>query len=74
MKKIGSVLASGLLVTAVGIGCGGAHKEAGGAASVETGGRTGATAPVQKAAQERFNVALDAFNAHDKTNDWSDEA
>ena len=28
--------------------------------------------PVDKAAQDKFDAALDAFNGHDKAADWSD--
>lgn len=73
MKITGSVLVMGALAAAVGLGCGGGHKEAeeptsGGGG----GGPVGVSAPVQKAALDRFNTALDTFNAHDKANDWND--
>jgi tetratricopeptide (TPR) repeat protein len=76
MKNIGSVLATAMLVAAAGLGCGGGNKEAGGA--VSTGGSTGSTAGVTThvdvAAQKQFSTALDALNAHDKANDWNDQA
>jgi tetratricopeptide (TPR) repeat protein len=68
-------LAVAALAAAAGIGCGGGgaeikspkHAKAGDAVGV------GSTA-VEKKALEKFNSALDAFNAHDKANDWNDQA
>ncbi len=76
MKNISKLCVSGLLMA--GLGCGGAHKEAASPAD-ETGGGGGGgpatpSAPVQRAAQERFNTALDVLNGHDKANDWNDQA
>jgi tetratricopeptide (TPR) repeat protein len=73
MKNIGSVLVLGLLSAAVGLGCGGGNKEAKEPTEREANGPVGVQAPVQKAALERFNAALDVFNGHDKTNDWNDQ-
>ena len=74
MKNTGSVLVLGLLGAAVGLGCGGGNKEAKEATTErEANGPVGVSAPVQKAALERFNAALDTFNGHDKTNDWNDQ-
>jgi tetratricopeptide (TPR) repeat protein len=75
MKNSASVLAMGMLVTAIGLGCGGGNKEAKEAASERGGGGPVGvgSAPVQKAALDRFNAALDDFNAHDKANDWNDQ-
>jgi tetratricopeptide (TPR) repeat protein len=71
MKNIGRVLALALCTGLVGFGCGGGTKEA------NTGGKgSGPVTPkavVEQKAIERFNEALDAFNAHDKANDWSDQ-
>jgi tetratricopeptide (TPR) repeat protein len=75
MKSIGSVLVGGLLLGSVGLGCGGGNKAAK-EPETERGsgnGPAGVAAPVQKAALERFNAALDAFNGHDKANDWNDQ-
>jgi tetratricopeptide (TPR) repeat protein len=63
------VLCTGLL----GFGCGGETKE------VNTGGGkgtspVGAPVVVERKALDRFNQALDSFNAHDKANDWTDPA
>ena len=75
MKNIGSVLATGMLVAAAGLGCGGGNKEA--AAPTTGGGRGGARAAsrthVDVAAQKQFGVALDTLNGHDKANDWNDQ-
>jgi tetratricopeptide (TPR) repeat protein len=63
------------LVASVSLGCGGgapdvkAPTHSGEGAAVGVG-----AAPVQRAALDRFNSALDAFNAHDKANDWTDAA
>jgi tetratricopeptide (TPR) repeat protein len=76
MNNTGSVLTTGLLAVAIGLGCGGANKGAVGAAE-EKGGGGGpvgiGSATVQKAALDRFNAALDTLNAHDKANDWNDQ-
>jgi|HubBroStandDraft_2_1064218.scaffolds.fasta_scaffold27630_2 tetratricopeptide (TPR) repeat protein len=76
MNNIGKLVVAAALTA--GLGCGGGHKEAESPAD-ETGhgggggGPAAPAAPVQKAAQERFNAALDMLNGHDKTNDWTDE-
>jgi tetratricopeptide (TPR) repeat protein len=75
MKNIGSVLATGIMVAATGLGCGGGNKEAAG--PVSGGGSTssgGVTTHVDVAAQKQFNAALDVLNGHDKANDWNDQA
>ncbi len=72
MKITGSIFAMGALAAAVGLGCGGGNKEAQEPSTERSSGPSGVSAPVQKAALDRFNAALDDFNAHDKTNDWSD--
>jgi tetratricopeptide (TPR) repeat protein len=70
MRALGALTA---IVAALGCG-GGKGKEAegpsGGGGSA--GGPVGVSAPVQKAALDRFNAALDEFNGHDKANDWND--
>ena len=76
MKNIGSVLATGLLLAAAGLGCGGGAKES---AGVSTGGASspttnGVTTHVDSGAQKQFGVALDTLNGHDKANDWNDQA
>ena len=72
MKNTGSVVALALCTGLFGSGCGGGNKE------VNTGGKGGGPvtpkAVVEEKALERFNAALDAFNAHDKANDWNDQA
>jgi tetratricopeptide (TPR) repeat protein len=72
MKNTGSVVALALCTGLVGFGCGGGNKE------VNTGGKgSGPVTPkavVEQKALGRFNEALDAFNAHDKSNDWNDQA
>jgi tetratricopeptide (TPR) repeat protein len=74
MKNIGSVMVAGVLsVATVGLGCGGGNKEAKEAETERPSGPAGVAAPVQRAALERFNTALDTFNGHDKANDWNDQ-
>jgi tetratricopeptide (TPR) repeat protein len=74
MKNIGSVMVAGVLsVATFGLGCGGGNKEAKEAETERPSGPAGAAAPVQRAALERFNTALDTFNGHDKANDWNDQ-
>ena len=76
MKNIGSVLATGMIVAAAGLGCGGGNKEAGGPEASHGGASTagGVTTHVDVAAQKQFNAALDLLNGHDKANDWTDQA
>jgi tetratricopeptide (TPR) repeat protein len=77
MKNIGSVLATGMIVAAAGLGCGGGAKEAGGPATGGGGGAStagGVTTHVDVAAKKQFNAALDLLNGHDKANDWNDQA
>jgi tetratricopeptide (TPR) repeat protein len=71
MKNTGSVLALALSTGLLGFGCGGETKEANTGGRAE-GGPVGVTTVVERKALDRFNQALDAFNAHDKANDWSD--
>src|SRR5581483_8512331 len=64
-----------LTAIAAALGCGGGHgKDAEGPSGGGggSGGPAGVSAPVQKAALDRFNAALDEFNGHDKANDWND--
>ncbi|HZU85376.1 MAG TPA: hypothetical protein VE987_20735 [Polyangiaceae bacterium] len=75
MKKNRPVLAATMLVAVAGAGCGGSPKEVKApneekAAPVAAGPAASVGAP----AREKFSAALDAFNAHDKANDWSDQA
>jgi tetratricopeptide (TPR) repeat protein len=75
MKNTGSVLAIGVaaaLVAQGALGCGGGN------AAVKTGGHgggapVGVKTVVEQKALDRFNAALDAFNGHDKANDWNDQ-
>jgi tetratricopeptide (TPR) repeat protein len=75
MKNIGSVLATGLIVAATGLGCGGGNKEAAGPETSSGHGATtgGVTTHVDVAAQKQFSAALDILNGHDKANDWNDQ-
>lgn len=74
MKNTGSVLAIGVVAALVAqgaLGCGGGN------AAVKTahhgGGASAAKPAVEQKALDRFNEALDAFNGHDKANDWNDQ-
>src|SRR3974390_3433383 len=77
MKNIGSVLVTGMIVAAAGLGCGGGNKE--GAGPAWTGGQGGGSPPggvtthVDMPAQKQFSAALDMLNGHDKANDWNDQ-
>ena len=75
MKNVGYILAVGVLGISVNLGCGGGKEEAKSPEN-EGKGKTHPTAPgpVDVGAREKFNNALDAFNGHDKNNDWSDQA
>jgi len=77
MNNIGKVVVAAALTA--GLGCGGGHKEAESPSDEAPhagggGGGGAAAAPVQRAAQERFNAALDMLNGHDKAADWNDQA
>ena len=71
MKKLITIFATGLLTATVACGGGG-----GANTNVKTGKPTGPTTasgdPLNVQAQKGFQAALDAFVAHDKTNDWND--
>lgn len=74
MNKRTLVWVPAMMAAAVAAGCGGKTPEAktsGGGASTFSGG-TGTAAAVDPGARAKFNDALDAFNGHDKSNDWSD--
>jgi tetratricopeptide (TPR) repeat protein len=73
MKNIGSVLATGMIVAAAGLGCGGGNKEAAGPVSSRNSTTGGVTTHVDVAAQKQFSAALDVLNGHDKANDWNDQ-
>ena len=67
-----SVFVVGLASAVILAGCGGGGKEPETPAN-KAGGQP--SAPVQTVApeaQDKFNAALDSFNAHDKAADWSD--
>ena len=75
MKNVGRVLAMGTLGTLLGLGCGGAKEEVKApVAAAHTQAAVPAPAAVESGAREKFGAALDAFNGHDKANDWSDQA
>jgi tetratricopeptide (TPR) repeat protein len=71
MKNTRSVVTLALCTGLVGFGCGGGETR-----EANTGGTSpgpvAVTTVVERKALDRFNQALDAFNAHDKANDWSD--
>jgi tetratricopeptide (TPR) repeat protein len=70
MKLTSQILSAGLLAMLLGAAaCGGPAKEA----EKPTVTPTAPKAPeVSPAAEDRFNAALDAFNAHDKASDWNE--
>jgi tetratricopeptide (TPR) repeat protein len=74
MKTTASILALSLCVGAAAFGCGGGGKEPEVGGRKHGGGEGGTATVVDTKALDRFNQALDAFNGHDKTNDWSDAA
>ena len=73
MKNVGRFLAAGTLGVSLGFGCGGAQEEAKAPAAHHTQSPVAAPAAVEAGARERFGSALDAFNGHDKANDWNDQ-
>ena len=77
MKLANSVLVMGFLAatTITQIGCGGGKEPETPAGKAGPQGPKDATGEtVTKAASDKFKDALDAFNAHDKANDWNDAA
>jgi tetratricopeptide (TPR) repeat protein len=75
MKITVGMMAAVAIGVALGAGCGGGEAppaKAPGAAGPAAG--PPAPPPVEKPALERFATALDVFNAHDKANDWTDQA
>ncbi|MDP9151262.1 MAG: hypothetical protein M3O36_15150, partial [Myxococcota bacterium] len=79
MNKTGRVLSASTVVTAISFGliaCGGGNNAPANTPSAASNGNpAGVTAaPVEQKALERFNSAVDALNAHDKANDWTDQA
>lgn len=68
MKTSRIIIAAALLAWAT--GCGGSNKEA--AAPKPSGPSDSSGNAVSKAAQDKFNAALQAMSAHDKANDWTD--
>jgi tetratricopeptide (TPR) repeat protein len=77
MKLAKSVLVMGILASAAlsQVGCGGGKEpETPVGKAGPTGPKTAAGETVTKAAEDKFNDALEAFNAHDKANDWNDAA
>ncbi len=76
MKNAG-ILALAIVGTLAAAGCGGGG--GGGGKEAKTGGVKGGpvgvgSTHVEQKALDRFNSALDAFNGHDKANDWSDSS
>src|SRR4029077_12271033 len=77
MKLAKSVLVMSILAAAAlsSVGCGGGKEpETPAGKSGPVGPKTAAGEAVTEAAEDKFNDALDAFNAHDKANDWNDAA
>jgi len=69
----GIVLTAVVVVGCAGVGCGGAGEgESAKHPKSEAAGL--GSAPVVRKAVDRFNAALEAFNAHDKANDWNEAA
>jgi tetratricopeptide (TPR) repeat protein len=75
MKTTVGRVAAGAIAAALSTGCGGGEPVAQ-APSAAQGANAAPVAPppVEKSALERFTTALDAFTAHDKANDWTDQA
>jgi tetratricopeptide (TPR) repeat protein len=75
MKNCSCVWAVAGFAAAVGIGCGGGaapEAKTAGVATAPAAASPGVTVKVDVAARDRFSSALDAFNGHDKANDWTD--
>jgi tetratricopeptide (TPR) repeat protein len=75
MKSTVGRVAAGAIAAALSAGCGGGEPEAKAPTSAEGANAAPvAPPPVEKSALERFGTALDTFTAHDKANDWTDQA
>jgi len=66
MKNIGSVLATGILVAAAGLGCGGGNKEAAGPVTSGGGSTNGVTTHVDVAAQKLARVSVILDHQHER--------
>src|SRR5580698_93421 len=74
MKSTLGRVAAGAIAAALSAGCGGGEPEAKAPTSEGANAAPVAPPPVEKSALERFGTALDTFTAHDKANDWMDQA
>jgi len=74
MKNTVRVLGSGTLAVTLSLGCGGGSPPAKSPGEGETVRAAPPPPPIEKHAQEKFGAALDALNAHDKANDWTESA
>jgi|GEM_PF-261955 len=76
MYKSGCVLAGLTVAATLGLGCGGGSTPEAKApvhhATKSSEAGEPFTQQVSTSAKEKFNIALDALNAHDKANDWAD--
>lgn len=74
MKTIHTLILGSLLTSALACGGGGGDTKVN-TPTGKTGGPTTASGvAVNESAKEKFQAALDAFNAHDKAGDWNDGA
>jgi tetratricopeptide (TPR) repeat protein len=73
MKSTVGTMVAGAMAVALGAACGGGEPSAKSPNGEGTAAAPVAPPPVEKPALERFTAALDAFNAHDKANDWTDQ-
>jgi tetratricopeptide (TPR) repeat protein len=74
MKITAFLRVAGVMALAMGAACGGGTPEAKTAGKGTPSGEPPPPPPVEKGALEKFAAALDVFNAHDKANDWTDQA
>jgi len=72
MKSTETLMAAGAMAVALCTSCGGGGQPEAKAPSAESPAAAPVAPTVEKSALERFSAALDAFNAHDKANDWTD--
>lgn len=72
MRSITTWIVTGFLLGTV--GCGGGAQETPAPKAPTKSEATPPPVAMSKEAEEKYQAALDAFNAHDKANDWTDAA
>jgi tetratricopeptide (TPR) repeat protein len=76
LRACGQITGLWVVLAAVGLGCGGGNADVKTPTHGHSTDSSGVTDPtkIKASVKEQYNKALDAFNAHDKANDWADVA